>query len=257
MTRLQTPPILAGSEKEQLMQLRSYLFTMSRQLEQALGALDETNFAPGSAPARLMGGGAAAEAKAAAAAETGALRALIVKSADAVRAELDSVTARLDARYAAASDYGSFTESMSAAVDANARQVTAVYDYCSRLEGQLDSLGEGVEALSLRTGGSIRAGIVGFEADGLTPIFGLAVGQDVTSTTVTVDGVEYERIDPNAFLSVFTADRLSFRQNDVEVAYLSNEKLYITTAHVSRRLELADKWSIDPRAGLAIKWIGG
>lgn len=254
MTRIQTPPMLTGSEKDQLVAIRRYLFTMSRQLEKALSSLDETNFAPDTAARGVVGGGMGEETKTAMAQQAASLRSLIVKNADIVRAELDRVTARLDSYYKAVSDYGSFTQSMSTTLEATASDITAVYDYYARLQAEVDGLDGQLNSYITDTGGYIRAGIV--EWNGETPIFGVAVGQDISTATVVVDGKEEQEIQPSTFLSVFTSEKLSFRQNDVEVAYLSNETLYITAAHISRRIELAGKWTIDARAGFAIKWVG-
>lgn len=254
MTRIQTPPIPRGSEKEQLAAVQRYLFTMSRQLEKALSNLDETNFAPDSTAHAVVGGGMSEETKAAVAQQAAALRSLIVKNADIVRAELDRITARLSSSYVAVSDYGSFTESISTAVEATARDITAVYDYYADIQAAVDKVDADFQRYTTDTGGYVRAGIVDW--NGETPVFGVAVGQGISTTTVVVDGKEEQEIQPNTFLSVFTAQKLSFRQNDVEVAYLSNETLYITTANISRRIELADKWAIDARSGFAIKWVG-
>ena len=60
------------------------------------------------------------------------------------------------------------------------------------------------------TNGYIRQGVVGYE--GLTPVIGIASGQDikVTGAKETVGGVEYETIDTTQNMSIWTADKLSF-----------------------------------------------
>lgn len=254
MTRIQTPPILSGSQAQQLVTLHRYLFTMSRQLEQALSSLDETNFTPGSQAQMLLSGGAAQQMEESIEKQAATLRSLIVKSADTVRAEMDAISARLRSGFVSVSDYGSFTQSITNSLDATAERLDLEYDYRTALETAVDAAAAEFDRYVTETNGCIRFGIVDW--DGNTPVFGVAVGQGITATTVTVDGKEWAQIDNNQFLSVFTAQRLSFRQNDVEVAYLSNEKLYITTAHITGSIELGGRWEISRAKGFAVKWVG-
>ncbi|MEA5144331.1 MAG: hypothetical protein VB023_12280 [Oscillibacter sp.] len=55
---------------------------------------------------------------------------------------------------------------------------------------------------------------------------------------------------------MFTARKLSFYQDDVEVAYLSNNRLYITDAQITGRVFLGGDWQVERSNGLTLKWIG-
>ena len=57
--------------------------------------------------------------------------------------------------------------------------------------------------------------------------------------------------------AVFTARKLSFYQDNVEVAYLSNNRLYITDAQITGRVFLGGDWQVERSNGLTLKWIGG
>lgn len=254
MINLQAPPILSGTEAQQLLSVRNYLFTMYKQLNTALNNLDETNFTEGGAARTVVSGGLSEDAQKTIAQQTSSLKSLIIKNADIVKAELDRIETELRSNYVAVSDYGEFTEDITSRIDITAARAEAAYDYTATVENAVGDVAADFDRYVVKTSGNITSGIVDW--NGATPIFGVAVGQDIVTEKVTVDGEEYDEIQPNSFLSVFTATKLSFRQNDIEVAYLSNEKLYITTAHITSKIELADKWTIDTKNGFAIKWVG-
>ena len=56
---------------------------------------------------------------------------------------------------------------------------------------------------------------------------------------------------------MFTATRLSFWQDATEVAYVSNNRLYITNITVLGGIAIGD-WSVEAaESGLLFRWIGG
>ena len=88
-------------------------------------------------------------------------------------------------------------------------------------------------------------------------MLGVAVGQNLSSTTTDiVNGQEFPVVEEKNFRAVFTAQKLSFFQDSTEVAYLSNNKLYITNSTVLENLQIGE-WAISSTNGLAFKWIGG
>lgn len=97
----------------------------------------------------------------------------------------------------------------------------------------------------------IRTGIVYY--DGAAPVYGVAVGQDLTCREVDGEKV----VEQNNFRAVFTATRLSFWQDATEVAYVSNNRLYITNITVLGGIDVG-QWSMEAaEGGLAFRWIGG
>ena len=95
--------------------------------------------------------------------------------------------------------------------------------------------------------GYAQRGFLYYKENG-TPVYGLEIGQ-----TNSVDG-------QNVFdkFARFASDRLSFfDSNDVEVAYISDYKLYITNAEITGSLWLSGKFKIYYNGGLAFQWIGG
>ena len=97
----------------------------------------------------------------------------------------------------------------------------------------------------------IRTGIVYY--DGAVPVYGVAVGQDLTCREI--DGQRV--VEQSNFRAVFTASRLSFWQDATEVAYVSNNRLYITNITVLGAIAVG-QWSVEAaEGGLAFRWIGG
>ena len=117
----------------------------------------------------------------------------------------------------------------------------------------------------VRSAGYINSGVVGYRSDS-TPIIGIAIGQELSvltdasgdEVTVTVDGVNYRVIRQEGFRAVYAADELSFWQDDVKVAYMSNNRLYITDVQALGTLTVG-QWRISGELasrGLTVKWVG-
>ena len=64
-------------------------------------------------------------------------------------------------------------------------------------------------------------------------------------------------IDKNQNMATYTSDRISFWQNGVVAAYISQSMLVIANARLNGKLEFGDEWEISRKRGLAFKWIGG
>ena len=179
------------------------------------------------------------------------LRSMIVKTADQVRHTREELTARLQEEYVAVSDFGSYVASLSAYLEANPEAVTQYYSFFSDLKADVEAVDAAFRHYKVDTEGYIRTGIVSY--DGAVPVYGVAVGQDLVCREV--DGEQV--VEQNNFRAVFTATRLSFWQDATEVAYVSNNRLYITNITVLGGIAIGD-WSVEAaESGLAFRWIGG
>ena len=69
------------------------------------------------------------------------------------------------------------------------------------------------------------------------------------------DGMELGKAG-SKFKSKLTNEKLAFTQNDEEVAYISNNKMYITDAEIKNQLTLGS-YAFVPRSNgnLSLKWI--
>ena len=214
------PNITARSEREQLLQVQSYLHQL----------VDQLNFALTSAggSAARTAGMVKASAQTGAAPEKSAesvfnsIKALIIKSADIVNAYYEQIQTRLEGVYVAESEFGSFAEHTSQDIEANSTEIKSIYTNLQAIVSQI----EGIEDSVIEVNAHIKTGLLYYGEDG-TPVYGLEVGQ-----RNEIDGVEvfnkYAR---------FTSDKLSFYdQNDNEVAYVSDRKLYISHVEVTGSL---------------------
>ena len=266
-----TPRITAASDRERLQQIQSYLYQMAGQLQWAFNTIETgttgvTVQSPAPQSARSENG-AVENPKATFA----ALKDLIIKSADIVEAYYDTISAKLEGKYVAQSDFGTFAEETRLELEGTSASISQIYTNeqtiltdLNTLAGNADALsgkvtelteqnkalGDDLEQLtrqSLLTNAYIKSGLLYYREDG-SPVYGLEIGQTNSAGGETV----FDKF------ARFAADRLSFfDSNDVEVAYISDYKLYITNAEISGSLWLSGKFKIYYNGGLAFQWIGG
>lgn len=236
----------------------SYLFQMAQALNLALSRLDESNFSEDSTARQILAGGQTAAQKKETEQGLGRLRTLIIKTADAVRAEQAALELRLQSTYVALSDFGDYQEEIDTRLSATAARIEQALSYYAELSDSLHGVSEDFDAYRVDVQGYIRQGVIGY--DGAVPIIGIAMGRDlrVTGAKETVDGTEYEVIDTSSNMSIWTPDKLSFYINGAEAAYFSNGALYVGTVIVKEKLVLGqDKWQITHDDGFTVRWIGG
>lgn len=189
-----------------------------------------------------------------------AIKSLIIKTADTIRVKesidgllksVESLNSRLGKEYVAISDFGVYLERLNAQISIDPEAIEQYYKFFSELKANVDAISADFQNYKVETEGYIRTGIVYYEDNGV-PVFGVAVGQNLT--TVEVDGETV--VEQKNFRATYTASKLSFWQDAVEVAYVSNNKLYISNITALGKVTIG-KWDIDPSGGLAFKWIGG
>ena len=245
MSTLTLPPYPAGTLQQQVMRQYSYLFQMSQQLNLALSQLEQTNRQSSEDTAKHQ-----TAAKEETQRQYQTLKSMIVKTANRVEQRMEQLTAELTGEYVAVSDFGSYMEKLNAYIEANPEAITQYYSFYADLQADINKVNAAFSDYRTGTEGYIRTGIVYY--DGEVPVYGVAVGQNLT-TTVT-DGEEV--VDQNNFRATFTAKKLSFWQDSTEIAYVSNNQLYITNIVVLDSMRLG-KWRMATQNGLAFQWIGG
>ena len=247
------PPYPNGSVQQQLTQQYSYLFQMAQQLNMALAALESGGASAGGGQWKRAGAAASASAADAASENNEQfqnLRAMIIKTAKQVTRNMEQLEVRLGEEYVAASQFGTYVQRLSAYLEANPAALTQYYSFCSYLAANVAAVDAAFSSYRLDTEGYIRTGIVYY--DGPAPVYGVAVGQNLTTTET--DGKKV--VDQNNFRAVFTAQKLSFWQDSTEIAYVSNNRLYITNITVLDSIGIGS-WRMDSGSGLTFKWIGG
>ena len=245
------PPHPEGSLQQQMQRQYAYLCQMAQQLNLALqqlggqsslsgGGGQETVTVPSIRPAVTD------EEKQ----QYDQLKSLILRTAEEIRSEMDRVELSMQGQYVAVSDFGTYLQQMNSTIEGNAEALTQYYSFVSDLQRNMAAVDAAFESYRVETGGYIRTGIVYY--DGAVPVYGVAVGQDLTVQEIDGETV----VEQKNFRATYTASKLSFWQDATEVAYVSNNRLYISNITVLEGLTLS-RWEISTDNGLAFKWIGG
>lgn len=237
------PNITAKDEAGQLIQMRSYLHQLVEQLNYAMKIVESSS-----------SGAVAYQGKAASAAGENekvnpqstfnSIKSLIIKSADIVNAYYEAINTRLKGIYVAESDFGTYIEETEAKIEGNSTAIAQHYENIQRLITDI----EGFENSLIEVNAHIKSGLLYYDESG-APVYGLEIGQ-----RTEIDGVE--TFDKYAR---FTSDKLSFYDNnDNEVAYISDKKLYITHVEITGSLSLGGfVETVRVDKSVVTKWVGG
>ena len=232
------PNINAPTEAGKLEQVKSYLHQLSEQLNFALNTIEAgSKDKSGTATQGDGKTSSVANSEAETQATFSSLKSLIIKSADIVDAYYEEIEKRLQSIYVAQSEFGTYIDQSIQNITADATGITQEF---TTLQQIIDELGNVMES---STKGYIKTGELYKEAGTETPVYGVEVGQ----TDANGNFRSYAR---------FISKRLSFFDGDTEVAYLSNQKLYITHAEITDTLTLGE-YKIETNNGLVFRWVGG
>lgn len=223
-----------------------YLYQLSEYLGVALSGGVTEGVATGGAAAEMRAGGKTGKSEESD--EYNALKSLVIKTATETYREIEQLGAKLTGEYVAISNFGTYVENLSMELEANPDAITQYYKFFSDLKSNVAELNNSFSDYKTNTEAYIRTGVVYY--DGAIPVYGVAVGQGLTTTEVDGDVIEQTN-----FRAIFTAQELSFWQDSNKVAYVSNNKLYITSITVLSNMDIGP-WRISSSNGLAFRWIG-
>lgn len=240
MIDLRYPNITGKTEAEQMAQVRSYLHQLVDQLNWALSAAE--SYQQGNTSAAVVYKQSETATAEEAESTFNSIKALIIKSADIVKAYEETILTNFNGKYFAESDFGSYLDETSRLIEENSNGVTETYE---RVE-TIDSRVEGVEDDVRTTNAYIRRGLLSNDK------YGLEIGE------TSEDGVfrQYAR---------FTSEKLSFHDvNGNEVAYIGagtadkddTNCLYITGKAVFMSEIKFGGYKMDTSDGLAFVWVG-
>lgn len=231
------PNITAKDEAGQLNQVRSYLHQLVEQLNWAINSIE----VGGAVVVDSKGRPVAAEAEKEDPVSTfNSIKALIIKSADIVKAYEDTIISNFNGKYFADSDFGTYIEETNRKVEENSKGVTEVYTNVQKISTDLDELAEETRT----TNAYIKRGLLGYDDNG-NAIYGVEVGE----TTESGAFLRYAR---------FMADKLSFYDaGGNEVAYIGAGCLYVVGKTVFLGEIQLGYYKTDTSDGLAFTWIGG
>lgn len=234
-------PNIKGTDREQLAQIRSYLYQFIPQLQFALNNIGTSTSSNYVAPQTQKAvANTTSSANSAVTFET--LKPFIIKSADIVQAYYNEISTRLEGMYVAESEYGTFVQNTEQTLSQSSTDIEQLFSNMQAIFTDIENLNFTLAEVNAH----IKSGLLYY--DGGIPVYGLEIGQKTYK-----DGQEVF----NKFAR-FTSDRLSFYdQNGTEVAYISDYKLYI------RNVEIQDSFQeggykdfIDSNGGVVTKWVG-
>ena len=241
---IRLPQINGKSDREQLAQVRSFLYQLVGELNYALENVQGGGAAGGVAYMGSAGaGGAAEDQQTAPKATFNSIKSLIIKSADIINAYYDVISKKLEGLYVAQSAFGTYTEETAVTLKANSSKIEQLFTNIQTVISDV----EGVANTLIEVSANINTGILFYDEDGV-PVYGLEIGQ-----RTEIDGVEVF----NKFAR-FTADKLSFYDNNgKEVAYISDKRLYITHVEIQGSMKMGGFTDTKLTDGsIVTKWTG-
>lgn len=219
---IRLPNITAQDTQGQLSQVKTYLYQLAEQLNWALRTVTSGDSIQVQSPNR-EGNNAGAESNSLN--TFNSIKSLIIKSADIVNAYYEEINRRLNGLYVAKSDFGTYQKETSQDISENSESIQRVFTNIQQILTDV----EGIENTLVDVNAHIKSGLLYYNSAGI-PIYGLEIGQ-----RSEIDGLEvfnkYAR---------FTSEKLSFYDsNDIEVAYVSDKKLYITHIEVTGSFQMS------------------
>ena len=239
MINLRLPNITANTEHGQLLQVKSYLHQLVQELNWALTSIESGN----NVKVTKKTEGSNAVTKEELATTFNELKSLIIKSSSTAMAYSEAAEERYNSLYVAKSDFGTYTEEASQTIAKNSKSIESFYEDMQEIITDLETL----EHSLIDVNANIKSGLLYYDDSGV-PVYGVEVGQ-----RTNIDGVEvFDKF------ARFTSDRLSFYdQNDNEVAYISDRKLYITHVEIKGTLRTGNFMDIVLSDGsIVTKWVG-
>lgn len=238
MINIRLPNITAATEREQLLQVKSYLHQLVGELNWALASIETGSTTP--TKEKTAGSAVTKEDLTTSFNE---LKSLIIKSANTVAAYSEAAEERYNSRYVAQSDFGTYTEEASQTIEKNSKAIESFFKNVQEILTDIETM----EHSLIEVNANIRRGLLYYDDSGV-PIYGLEIGQQTK-----LDGVEvFDKF------ARFTSDRLSFYDNnDNEVAYISDRKLYINHVEVKSTFRMGGFVdTVLSDGSIVTKWVG-
>lgn len=209
---IRPPELTGGTEAEQLRKIQSYLYILAEQLQFAFDSVTGEQEA--------MQLQAAQEAQTQETARNfSTIKSLILRSAEITEALEERMEKTFSGLYVAQSQFGKFEQQTQQRIEASSQELRQEFSNFQKIETDVEQLC----ASMLEVSASIRTGLL-FYRDSGEPVYGVEIGQQERQDEV----VRFRKF------ARLTAEKLSFfDQNEVEVAYVSDRRLYITGATVS------------------------
>lgn len=164
------------------------------------------------------------------------LRSIIIKTANIVRSEMDTLFTSLSGVYVAQSEFGTYSQETNAAIQANSMGITQNYEYLNELQ----SISADHEVYINQTQAYVRTGLI--DDSGGTPVYGVEIGQNSAGES--------------PMKARFVPNRLGFWQGDTEVAYISDGMWHSGSLEVEGNITMHGDWVLSASDAFEINYVG-
>jgi hypothetical protein len=266
MTGHELPPILKGSEQEQLVAMRDYLVRLAQSLD-AVSA-DTTAIVQTKAGSAAPSGAGKPASNAASLddlkRQATLLKSLIVKTAD-------QIVETAEGTYVHSDSFGDYYEDIESKVQETARATIETYDLTEIVSGIVGL--DKIQSFMTLVDGEIRRGVILDPTTGQDAI-GIAISQhmsfyadddpDPSHQPVTgQDGQTYYRIQDQQTFGFYTSTGWQFWINGQKVGWFDSTAadgaLHISSAVIENHVQMGDSWMLDITdngEGIGFRYIG-
>lgn len=243
---IRLPNITGVTEKEQLMQIKSYLYQLTGQLNFALKAVNSEDK---NSLQNTQGNKESVAEKVTDIEEKLKnfieLKNLIIKSADVITFFEDIVTRELEGNYVTKSDFGIFQEETSNKFVETSENVTNYYESTKSIIANKFELRK--DNCYIKTGW----------LDDDNTVAGFEVGKYTEYVELDADGNEVTRYNDTGFAHFTTEEIAFFDKNRVKLAWFSKSVMHIANAQIEDTLTLGGYVIEDSdNYGIVFKWKG-
>lgn len=232
---LRFPNINAPTTEGQMAQMQSYMHQLVQQLNWALNTISDAQSGNASSVAAIK---ASKDISPKEAENTfNSIKALIIKSADIVKAYEETMTTNYNGEYIAVSDFGTYMAETDQRVETNS-------EYTRESFAKVETITSGLDKEIRETNAYIQRGFLGSDKETGEAAYGIAVGE--TDANGVYRGYAW-----------FTADKLTFfDENEYPVAVIGNGCLRIIGKSQFDGDVRFGGYMMDTSEGIAFTWVG-
>lgn len=246
MAFTEKPPILQGTPEDQIRALRDYLFRMANSLEPVITGQAVTT---GTTVTRKRADGTVVtETGTAAKADTDAvrksaaeLRALIIKHANELQAEMDTKEEEYNGKFLLQSQFGTWEQNLDLRIQTNAAGVLEQY-------GLEETTVSEMQDYFTRINGEIRRGYVADPDNPGQNVFGIAISSNLqfSGTSQDKDGYTYYQLNSGQTFGLYTSSGWQFWVDGHKRGYYdsNDQKLHVKDIVADDSLQIGADWQI-------------
>lgn len=266
------PPILRGTEQQQIAALRDYLVRIARnnssEVTQEIVPASTSSISSSASSSNNDSQKSEVEKLKD---KSDQLRQLIIKTANEVYSVSDSVKELPDSlkeTYLALSDFGTYKEAATNEIQRTAKNIIESYELSEEVRlvdavKALNGVSEQIEDLALyqtQMSGQIQRGWI-YDPIKDETAFGIAVSSSLSFTGVEhdEDGITYYELEPSQSVGLYTSSGWQFWIDGSKRGWFdsSDGMLHVINIVSENSFKLGSDWEITKNSGFGIKYIGG